>query len=140
VKLVIDASVTLKWLLPDAAKEQDVDRAQALLAEVERGEHELVQPPHWATEVLAVMARQAPDSFPMALEFLRRIKYEGVSDDAAYLRGGKLAIQNKQHLFDALYHAIALVRGAMLITADERYYRAAEGEGSIVLLSDFKIS
>ena len=40
-----------------------------------------------------------------------------------------------QHVFDTLYHAVALLTpGAMLVTADERYYRKAAAYGSIVLL------
>jgi hypothetical protein len=42
------------------------------------------------------------------------------------------------HLFDALYHAVALeVEGALLVTADEHYHREACAHGSIVLLSGF---
>jgi predicted nucleic acid-binding protein len=43
----------------------------------------------------------------------------------------------RQHLFDTLYHAVALETGATLVTADERYYETARGEGNITLLSDF---
>jgi len=41
-------------------------------------------------------------------------------------------------VFDTMYHAVALSRpDALLVTADERYWRAARGVGRIVRLADF---
>ena len=56
-----------------------------------------------------------------------------------YLTACELARTLGQHVFDTLYHAVALeTPGAMLVTADERYYRKALGRGSILLLRRFK--
>jgi predicted nucleic acid-binding protein len=53
-------------------------------------------------------------------------------------RGVELAIELKQHLFDTYYHAVALeTADAMLITADERYLRAARTKGRITYLMDW---
>jgi predicted nucleic acid-binding protein len=50
----------------------------------------------------------------------------------------QLATELKQHLFDTYYHAVALeTPDAMLITADERYFRAARDTGRITLLADW---
>jgi predicted nucleic acid-binding protein len=44
-------------------------------------------------------------------------------------------------LFDTLYHATAFHFGdAVLVTADERYYRKAKGHGRITLLKDFCVA
>jgi predicted nucleic acid-binding protein len=51
-----------------------------------------------------------------------------------------MAAQHGVHLFDALYHAVAMQTDAILITADERYYRAAHVNGSIVLLQGWRQS
>ncbi len=53
-------------------------------------------------------------------------------------RAADLGIALKAHLFDTLYHAVALETGATLVTADDRYFAKARGEGSIVMLQDFK--
>ena len=55
-----------------------------------------------------------------------------------YQRASRLAKSLDQHLFDTLYHAVALeTPGAMLVTADERYYRKAASAGAIALLSQW---
>ncbi|MCX7143580.1 MAG: hypothetical protein NT123_21540 [Proteobacteria bacterium] len=50
----------------------------------------------------------------------------------------ELSIRHQYHLFDTLYHAVALhVPGAKLVTADRRYYDKAGVEGHIIMLSDW---
>jgi hypothetical protein len=45
-------------------------------------------------------------------------------------RGVELAMELKQHLFDSYYHGVALeTPDCVLITADERYLRAARAKG-----------
>lgn len=52
-----------------------------------------------------------------------------------------LTVRYQHHLFDTLYHAVALhTPGAVLITADERYYAKARLEGQISLLANFSPS
>jgi predicted nucleic acid-binding protein len=52
-----------------------------------------------------------------------------------------LSIQLNHHLFDTLYHALALsVPGAILVTADRRYYDKARTVGQIAWLPDFRIA
>jgi hypothetical protein len=62
-----------------------------------------------------------------------------IRDDAVtYKRACQMAVDLEQHVFDTLYHAIALeTDGAMLITADQRYARAALPLGRIVQLSEW---
>ena len=61
-----------------------------------------------------------------------------VDDPRLLRRACEMAIDLKQHLFDTLYHAVALeTPGAMLITADERYFRAARSIGGISRLKDW---
>jgi predicted nucleic acid-binding protein len=137
MKLVIDASVTVKWLMHDAPDEAHVDVALAILAQIDNAQHEVIQPPHWLAEVLAVLARRAPNSIDQSLEFLRNINATFAEDDALYKRAAELSVRLNHHLFDTLYHAVALERGATLITADERYFNVARNDGAIQLLKDF---
>jgi hypothetical protein len=51
----------------------------------------------------------------------------------------ELAMELKQHLFDSYYHGVALeTPDCVLITADERYLRAARTKGNIVSLMEWK--
>jgi predicted nucleic acid-binding protein len=51
----------------------------------------------------------------------------------------ELSAKLDHHLFDALYHAVALEEGATLITADEAYFARAKDLGSIMRLADFPV-
>jgi len=54
-------------------------------------------------------------------------------------RGVELAIELKQHLFDTFYHAVALeTPDGILVTADDRYLRAALGKAQIMHLMDWE--
>ncbi len=50
-----------------------------------------------------------------------------------------MAITLNHHLFDTLYHAVALEVGATLVTADEVYFNKARHLGGMQLLADFKV-
>lgn len=61
------------------------------------------------------------------------------SDPLVLRRGVELSIELKQHLFDTYYHAVALENAdAILVTADDRYLRAARRKGRISDLMDWK--
>ena len=138
MNLVIDASVVVKWVLNEPAMEPDSAAAFSLLQAVEAGHHRIFEPPHWIGEVLAVIARKSIPLVSAAIAQLRAIGPEIVADDATYLRAAELSHRLNHHMFDTLYHAVALERGATLVTADERYFKVAEPEGAIVRLQDFK--
>jgi predicted nucleic acid-binding protein len=50
MRIVIDASVVVKWVFPES-EEEDLEQALSLLAEVKRGRLNPLQPPHWLVEV-----------------------------------------------------------------------------------------
>ena len=137
MKLVIDASIALKWFLANAADEQNVTEAVALLAAIENGDHEIVQPPHWLAEVISVLARRAPNVVSASLTFFARLPRVDSAGDAVLLRAAEMSARLNHHLFDTLYHAVALEHGGTLVTADERYFGVAKNEGSISLLVNF---
>jgi predicted nucleic acid-binding protein len=137
VIFAVDASVALKWFLSEAPDEQDVRQALTLIQGIRSGQHTILQPPHWMAEVLGVLVRRAPNAASEALAKMRSLDPETVVDDAVYLRAAELSRRLKHHLFDTLYHAVALERGATLVTADERYFNVAKDDGAIQLLKDF---
>jgi predicted nucleic acid-binding protein len=138
VIVVIDASVILKWLLEDPAREPDTEKALALIRSVLGGRLDVLQPVHWLAEVAAVAARLAPQSAIQDVEMLAALEFPTTDDPHVIRRATSLAIETNHHLFDALYHAVALEHeDATLITADDRYYKKAKGHGAISTLHDW---
>ena len=134
MKLVVDASVVVKWFLPDASREPDADRAAALLRAIGEGRVDLLQPSHWLAEVAAVIARLRPKIAAEAIDLLDSMELATAADAELYKRASRLAQELDQHLFDTLYHALALENDALLVTSDDRYLRKAGRLGNIVAL------
>lgn len=106
--VVADASVALKWFFRTRTDEADVDQALRLLAGVGEGQISLLQPPHFVAEVAAVLARESPRTASTDLRDLLAIEMRTEADAATYHRALDLAKRHKHHLFDTLYHALAL--------------------------------
>jgi predicted nucleic acid-binding protein len=138
--VVADASVALKWFFRTRSDEADVAAALALLQGVADGGITLIQPPHFVAEVASVLVREAPQTATTDLRDLLAVEMRlDTTDEAVYRRALALAARHRHHLFDTLYHALALCTpGALLVTADEAYWRKACGERAIVRLSDFR--
>ena len=136
--VVIDASVVLKWLFEDPAREPDTEKALALIESVVSGRLEVLQPVHWLAEVAAVAARLAPQTAVRDVEMLAALEFPTTDDPDVIRRATRLAIETNHHLFDTLYHAVALEHeDAVLVTADDRYYGKAERYGTIAALRDW---
>ncbi len=136
-EFVIDTSVILKWVFPSPVDEPDAGRALELLAALGEGAITAIEPPHWLAEVSAVAARRFPARAAEVVGLLYGMDLPVVADLEIYERAARLAVETKQHVFDTLYHAVALSRPeASLVTADERYYRAATRAGRLMRLAD----
>ncbi len=136
--VVLDASVVLKWLLEDPTREPDTEKALFLVESVVLGRLEVLQPVHWLAEVAAVVARLAPQTAVSDVEMLSALEFPTTDDPNVIRRATGLAIETNHHLFDALYHAVALEHeDTLLVTSDDRYYRKAKGYGRIVTLRDW---
>jgi predicted nucleic acid-binding protein len=137
VKLVVDASVAVKWLIRDPLAEAHLNRAGAILRAIRARAVEAVEPPHWQAEVVSVIARARRHRVTLALGILESLPFRVMARLAIYHRAAELSIALNHHLFDTLYHAVALEEGATLVTADDVYFRKAEHLGAIELLSAF---
>lgn len=136
MKLVLDASVALKWFFRNRVAEPHVDVALDLLKEVASGSVELIQPPHFVAEMSAVLAREAPDDAGRDLRDLLDIAFSTRNDAAVHARAMRLAIELDHHLFDTLYHAVAMeTPGAVFVTADRRYLAKVQGAASVCPLA-----
>lgn len=128
----------MKWFVDDGVGEADVDQAMRLLAAAQRGDALLVQPPHWVSEVAAVLARLTPNTVRQSVDALLALSFVNtMSEPAHYQRAISIALELDHHLFDTFYHAVGLEENATLITADKRYYEKAKSFGAILMLEDF---
>jgi len=136
-RYVIDASVAIKWMVPENPEERDVPQALALLDALRNGGITLYQPAHWEAEIAAVLARVSPATAIQKMVALRSLAFTRVNDITIYATACELAIRLNHHLFDTLYHAVALhAPEATLVTADQRYFDKANAVGQIVRLGD----
>ena len=137
--LAVDASVTLNWLFPDRDGEAHVRQALTVLGHIRKGRVSVLQPPHWLAEVAAVVSRLEPRRASEAITILHAMEFAISDEPEVYQRACELAIALRQHVFDTLYHAVALSRPeGVLVTADEQYYHRAVGAGQVTLLRDYR--
>jgi len=139
IKLVVDASVAVKWFVQDSNEEKDVTSAVDILRGIGENNIELIQPPHWMAEITAVLARLQPDLTEDAIDLLDAMEIPTGAQSSVYKLASRLATELNHHLFDTLYHALALQENATLITADHRYFRKSVNQGSVCRLEDFNL-
>lgn len=132
--IVLDASIWIKILVPER-NESGSEEAVVLWRALESGEDELVQPPHWLAEILAVLSRLVPESAGRDADLLNAMEVPVRDTPEIYSRAVRLATHSGQHLFDTLYHAVALSsEEGVFVTADKRYYNRMASHGHISLL------
>jgi len=138
VNAVVDASVAVKWYLRSASEEENAEIALKILEAAAFGNLTLYQPPHFVAEMAAVLARLNPQEALPCLHDLLNLNLQHAESQEIYATATELAIKFNQHVFDTLYHAVALhTPGATLITADRRYYDKVHHVGQIILLADW---
>lgn len=136
--LVLDASVIVKWALADRSREAHSLHALHILRLIKEARVSVVQPPHWLAEVAAVLTRLQPGVAGDAVSLLYALELPVCDGVEIYQKACALATDFGQHVFDTLYHAVALTEPhAMLITADERYYLKTVKAGRITRLRDY---
>jgi len=149
IPYVIDASVAIKWLIPESPEEQDVPQALALLNALKDERIALYQPAHWEAEIAGVLTRLSPATAVAKIVAIRsliftRVRsliFTRVNETTVYATACDLAIRLNHHLFDTLYHAVALhTPESILVTADSRYFEKACALGQISLLSSLNLS
>ena len=139
IRYVVDASVAIKWFFQ--TDEDHLELAIALLRANRDGEVVFFQPPHFIAEVAAVLAREEPNEAQEDLSDLLNFDLQWVENTRVYMTACDLAIRLNHHLFDTLYHAVALhAPDATLITADRRYFDKARPIGQILWLGDLSLS
>lgn len=136
--VVLDASVIVE-ALTSGESEDAADRSRAVWLLAATGHVPIVQPPHWLAEVTGVLARVTPQTAGVDTEDLYTLNLPEAGDLGVYTRAVRLSIDTGQHLFDTLYHAVALEHGGVLVTGDRRYLRASGRIGAIVAIDEFNL-
>jgi predicted nucleic acid-binding protein len=138
IPLTLDASVVVKWFYR-SVREPDLRQAESIQQAYAADKVVLFQPAHWRAEVAAVLARLSAGRARRDVTDLCLLDVETVDTPDVYLRATGLAANLSHHLFDTVYHAVALsVPGCTLVTADSRYFRKAQHLGRIMRLADWR--
>ena len=135
---VVDASVVVKWALPVQDGDTHQEQALALLKDIQMGNCQVLQPPHWLAEVGAVLTRLAPKQSIRMLQNFLAMALPMTTEWEVYEQACRLSVDLNHHLFDTLYHAVALQSSnTLFVTADTQYFRKAAKLGHIIKLKDF---
>jgi len=137
MNVVIDASVAIKWFIPDDGAEEDTDKAIQLLKAIQENILCPIQPVHWQAKVIAMLSRIQPQKCQQSIQLLDILEFPISNSLEVYQKASTIAVHLNHHLFDTLYHAVAIKQQAILITADKKYYQKAKQLGNITLLSEY---
>ncbi len=125
MKLVVDASVGVKWFIP----EKGSDRAVKLLEDHVNGEVELYAPDLFKVEVMNALRKyhargvMSDSQLIKSLSILRELGLHLVEISWDLLRKALLRSVRGLTLYDSLYLVLAEELDADLVTADEKLYR-----------------
>jgi predicted nucleic acid-binding protein len=140
MQLVVDASVALKWFFQGRADEQGAESSLRILDALDAGQIGMVQPPHFVAEMAAVLIREKGDAAYQDLEDLQALDWLCSDNASCYEDAMAISSQLQHHLFDTLYHALALrLEDGLLVTADQRYYSKASQLGSIRMIEELAV-
>lgn len=135
MKLVVDASVAVKWFV-----EEDGSAAAARLLESplrKSGWNELIAPEFLLLEVVAVIGRRAraravdPDYPAQVLQALRKLKLSLTPDSELLDHATQLSVTLRHPLYDCLYLALSRRFSARLATFDAGLSAIARRDGLI---------
>ena len=137
--IVLDASVFAKLLLD----EPDRSKAQSLIEHALAYREGLIAPSLIVYEILSIALRHSVP-FGEAMDLLGKLRASGLSVEEPTI--GELTIAEKiataghaksgyPALEDSIYHAIAIERGGVFVTADQRHFAKTKQFGSVVLLA-----
>jgi predicted nucleic acid-binding protein len=136
--IVPDASVLLKWVLP-SDNERYVNQALAMRDALLDGELKLLVPDLWYYEVGNTLSRNYPDHADILLGSLMKMELECAAPEQVWQADIVYLVAHFNVTFyDAAYHALAMHRDAVFVTADERYIREAGSAGHILHLKEWK--
>jgi hypothetical protein len=133
--VTLSASAICKWIL-SRGREPDSAQAFELAQSLKPGESSVLQPVHCVAEVPGVRVRWTLDQHSLQIERVLGCDRRSLTARmfTAWLTVWRRSMARICSI--GFYYAIAIQTGGTLITADERYHRPAQVNGSIVPLKD----
>lgn len=139
--VVPDASVILKWVLPDPAGEDDLEAALRLRDAATSRKIRFRVPSLWLYEAGNTLTRRFPKRAAEALRLLIAFGLEeSIPDDRWLAQAIELTQRYGVTFYDAAYHALALVEKGVFVTTDQKYVRRAGKAGRVVTLKEWSVS
>ena len=134
--VVPDTSVLLKWVL-ESEDEEDRGRALELREAWLSGRCTIVLPSLWFFEVGNILGMKQPAIAPQLMEILTGYRIEEEVPAAIYEKAFELMKKFKVTFYDAAYHAVAINRSGMMLTADDTYFRKTSRAGHVSVLASW---
>ena len=134
--LVPDASVLLKWVL-QSDDEKDQDRALEIREAWLSGRCAITLPSLWFFEVGNILGMKQPKLAAALMRILVEYGFEEESPETIADKAFELMKTFKVTFYDAAYHAVAIKRSGMMITADEVYHRKTSRAGHVATLEEW---
>ena len=125
MRVVVDASVALKWVLDEPESE----------AAVALGDEDLIAPALWLAEAANALWRRSrigditPDEASLLLFELQNAPVASVAFEPHLDRALKLATEIRHPIYDCLYLALAVHHDTHVVTADRRFAAATTAAG-----------
>lgn len=141
--IILDASVAVKIL----HEEQDTNIAQEFLEACTNNDTRVLVPEHFLYELINVCQKLGIE-VSNALKFFGAMKGSILTvvtpDNDMWFLAEKIACEGHQKsgfpsMYDSIYHALAIQRQALFITADKRHYEKTKHLGNIDLLNSSKL-
>ncbi len=138
LRLVIDASVAVKWVIRDPLVERDADKALAILRGMRASNHRGIP-------AAALGCRNTGYDRPRTpATYLPHVRHTVDTDvqrnGSAELLSTRCRYRNSRSTITCSTRSttrVALEEGAVLVTADEAYFAKAQSLGGIQRLADF---
>lgn len=120
-RYVVDASVTVKWFVP----EEDSEPARRLKRDYEAGEIDVLSPGLIVFEVANALRyhpkiRLDASDLVVAIASLKGMSITVEMDEEGWARALELSLQERISVYDAVYLALAGQSDAMFVTADKK--------------------
>lgn len=140
--IIVDANVVAKMFLSESDAEQSIDLFRACLEQ----KIQVVAPDLVKYEVAQTAARH---KFPLIKvmdvfdQSISKLVDQQTPSDGAWLMAEEIykaghVKSGYPSLYDSIYHAMAIEKGGVFITADKRHYAKTKQFGHIGLLSDWE--
>lgn len=141
-RVVVDASVAVKWCLPSVGEEL-VAEAEELLASSRRDEIQFLVPDLFWVEVGNALWKAtrrneiSPANSAAALSFLRDLDIATLPSMDMVPQALDLAVRHVRTVYDSLYVVLAVQSNSEMITADERLANALAARFPVKWLGAF---